>query len=706
MASLSETVSVTAVYPGELSGAVVFGRDAGGRIHHFIANGTAMFGMPAVGEVWTFHGDAEDHPKYGRQVRVVSCHADRPSGKLLVNYLAHGPALKGTGIGLRKAERLWDAFGEELYSILSRKDVSKLSLVLTEETALKLAAAWKDTGEEVDVVRFLARHGFDLRLANRVRDVWPGNAVEKLQENPYRMLAFASWKKVDAISESLGVRKDDPRRLVASVEAILYKRLDAKHTLTPHDLVVRGVSAALGGSNKMLAVTAVERAVGEYAVVPLEDGYQPRGAAFMEKFVADRFRMMLSAPENRQPGLFSDKLGDVVAESIMGFEESHGGTLNVEQRAGIEMAVGNRLSVLTGGAGVGKTTVLRIVNEVCERVGTPVIQMALSGRAAQRLREATGRDALTIARFLHQAGAGKLDLGGEPLLLIDEASMLDLPLTYGIVRAVPERTRLLLVGDSYQLPPIGFGLVFHVLNKSRSVPKVELVHVHRQALSSGIPQIASDVRRGIPPQLPAFAGAEPGVSFVEADAYRMMDGIDHVMAGLKDCEDVQILGATKHGNCGVVNINATFHAINSAGRKSVAGWSFAEGDPVIYLRNDYERELWNGSLGRIDAVNVGGGQTPNTSLSCTFDGAAHTVEVKDFDKIALAYAITVHKAQGSQFERVVVPIIKSRLLDRTLIYTALTRGVEQVVFVGDRTAFNNAIRSPIGAQERMVGFSV
>ena len=168
------------------------------------------------------------------------------------------------------------------------------------------------------------------------------------------------------------------------------------------------------------------------------------------------------------------------------------------------MAVHHPLSVLTGGAGTGKTTVLQVIHDIAEQVGVPVLQMALSGRAAQRLREATGRAASTIAAFLRAAAQGSVHPASEPLIIIDESSMLDLPLMYSLVRALPARARLLLVGDPYQLPPIGFGLIFHVLAASPSVPRVELVEVHRQAQSSGIPQIAREIRHGIVPSLPAL----------------------------------------------------------------------------------------------------------------------------------------------------------------------------------------------------------
>jgi exodeoxyribonuclease V alpha subunit len=319
------------------------------------------------------------------------------------------------------------------------------------------------------------------------------------------------------------------------------------------------------------------------------------------------------------------------------------------------------------------------------------------------MRQTTGRAASTIAAFLRATGQGSTDPESEPLVVIDESSMLDLPLMYSIVRALPVRARLLLVGDPYQLPPIGFGLVFQVLAASLKIPRIELVEVHRQARSSGIPQTAYEIRYGIVPPLPPFAGVCAGVSFIEAGDGEVMDHILNVLAEWRGCDDVQVLAMTKRGTCGIRNINAILHAMASASKLKVEGWGFAEGDPIIYLENDYQKELWNGSLGRIESILPSNGKPV---LLCSLDGARHKILEEDFHRVNLAYAITVHKAQGSQFKRVIVPVVRSRLLDRTLIYTALTRGVEQVVFIGDRDAFDAAVMAPPHSHERQVGFSI
>ena len=308
---------------------------------------------------------------------------------------------------------------------------------------------------------------------------------------------------MDRLARELGMTQDDPRRQVAAVEACLYKRLDAKHTLTPRATLLESVCAAMGMGSNGLARAALDRALAEHAIAATGDGYQPLGAAVMEKTITNYLRELIAGAPGPERNLFSGNLPSIIGEAIANFEKDAGLRRNAGQRRGIEMALHHPLSVLTGGAGAGKTTVLQVIHRIAEQVTVPVLQLALSGRAAQRLREATERPASTIAAFLLVADQEGANPESEPLVIIDESSMLDLPLMYSIVRALPTRTRLLLVGDPYQLPPIGFGLVFQVLATSPNIPRVELVEVHRQTRSSGIPQIARDVRHGFVPCLAA-----------------------------------------------------------------------------------------------------------------------------------------------------------------------------------------------------------
>jgi exodeoxyribonuclease V alpha subunit len=699
------SVVVTGCLPSPLGGAIFTGADASGQTYRFVANFRAVFRAPFKGEIWTIHGSSEHHPKYGKQIQVATGYPDNPSGDLIISFISGNVA----GLGRKKAERLWVSFGEDLYTILAGRDLSKLTGVLTEPTARKLLEWWQNVRDKTEVYKFLSHYGFDVRLANKVCKVWPKDTLQQLLANPYRMMAFSSWVKVDAAAKSLGVGSDDPRRLVGAVEAFLYQRLEEKHTVTPEDVLLDGVHTLLKGGIPSQAELAIRHAVENTAASVSAAGYQPVGAAVMERYVATRIHAMISGDDCVQANLFSAQLDSIIQGAIERLQRERRIQLSHSQASAVRMALSNRVSVLTGGAGVGKTTVLSVIHNACELMGVKVIQMALSGRAVQRMRETTGREAVTIAKYLRLQPAMAPSTQPQVLVIIDEASMLDLPLAFSILRALPATASLLLVGDPYQLPPIGFGLVFHVLTSSQSVPRIELTRVHRQAETNSIPTVAQDIRHGVSPSIPSFTGIAPGVSFIEATRDEVMNHIEYVRDEFQGCDDVQVLGITKRGTSGVASINAIFHSRHAARPLSAGRPSFAPGEPVIHLINDYERHLWNGSLGRVESVTEaepGEKLESKPVMTCNFEGICQDISVEDLRHLDLAYAITVHKAQGSQFKKVIIPIVKSRLLDRTLIYTALTRAVEQAVFIGERRLFDAAVVAPPRSQERMVSLTV
>jgi exodeoxyribonuclease V alpha subunit len=618
-------------------------------------------------------------------------------GRLLVSYLAGNRAFKG--IGVARASALWGQFGGQLYDILERGDAQTLSLILGESIASELITAWSEKQAEGKVIEWLDEHGFNARLAHKVIKIWGAEAVIKLGDNPYRMLAFAPWPTVDATAHSLGISFNDDRRLVAAVEWVCYVRVDARHTVTGNELLIRELRKILK-CGPALASRAISLAKDECAIIEAPDGWQPLGPAVMERYIAERLRTLMNGKAQGQGNLFKRCPPGGELDLLIGDFESHQRLgLADEQRRAVMASFNHSLLVLTGGAGVGKTTTLKAIHEVSERIGRRVIQMALSGRAARQLRETTGREAVTIAAFLNLARNGKLSGADDStLIIIDESSMLDLPLTYRILRSVSPRCGLMLVGDPYQLPPIGFGLVFHMLAASNTIPRVELTRVHRQAASTGIPDVAKAVRSGDPPPLATFSGRRPGVSFIPVDARNILNTIIEVVSDLGGVDEAQILTATKQGTSGVNAINCTFHEILSAGKQHVSHYGFNDGDPVIYLVNDYSKDLTNGSLGRVITVKRG-------TLAVDF---GHTVEPLNqhlSKDLALAYSITVHKSQGSQFPRVIMPVVQNRLLDRTLLYTAITRAVEQVILIGDHDTFSKAVSNPPYAHLRHTGFA-
>lgn len=701
----TKTISLTVTvltYLGQDGSSIFSGQGNDGNKIRVVASNKALPRTPAIGEAWEITGEYREHPQYGRQLHAKRGCYSVPRGRLIVDYLANHPDF--VGIGDAKAKALYEAFGDELVGVLDSGDVEALWSVLTGSMAERLVAAWAEKRAEGAVVSFLDKYGFDIRLANKLRRVWGSQVIEMLELNPYYMLAFTSWRRTDSAARKLGASREDERRLVGAVEAALYERLQDAHTVTPADVLKARIAKLLAGPRGTWGDTsnAIELALAEGAIVGNEqDGYQPIGAAALESRIAERIRSMMAGEVPAQFALFKTEFGpEWLADAIADNEAAQGFRLNAQQREAVLMAATKPFSVLTGGAGVGKTTVLRVVIDIAKRLNLKVLQMALAGRAAKRMSEATGHEAMTIAKFLHQAKEGALEVSPDTLVIVDEASMLDLPTAFRILKYLPDGARLLLVGDPAQLPPIGFGLVFHRLAVSTAVPRVELSEVHRQAAETGIPAIAAAIRGHDVPSLEGYRGRRPGVSFIECSAeafYGQLVQLSGDWAG----DDFQILGAIKEGAMGIETINRLSHL--EWDNECLTGFQFREGEPVIHLINDYERGLMNGTLGRI--VSVSNGELPG--LLINFEGAEHFISASEIsDRLELAYAISVHKAQGSQFRRVAVAVTPSRILDHALVYTALTRGIEQVVFLGDRAAFEQAIRSPALAHLREVAFSI
>ena len=699
------TMLVVSVFPGPRGGAVFFGKDQSGNRVRAVADQAHICRPPQRGETWRIQGTFARHPQFGDQLHVERACPVKPDGRVVAHYITNHPAFRGIGIGAAKVARLRKTFGDGLVTLLDQRDVEKLSQVLGGERAGNLIQRWHENAGEASVIAFLDAHGADVRLATKVLRYWPDRTLEKLQENPYRLLFLAGWPTVDRIASSLGMRWDDQRRLVAAVESVVYARLHSeKDTRVDSAALHAGVLALLGHRDPAAARKAIELAAAEGTIVGDEiDGYQAFGCAVMERFLSSRFQTLIASGGRQDARRESSTL---IEDDIVSFERANDISLNPEQHSAVKMAVEQSFSVVQGGAGVGKTTVLRAVCAAVEARGGRVIQMALAGRAAQRIREATGRDAFTITGVLNRIKQGRLALGIDDLVVIDESSMLDVILVYRLMRALPEHARLLLVGDPFQLPPIGPGLIFHVVASSARVPQQELTQVHRQSAGSGIPAIANEIRRGRVPAFAFFDGPTPGVALIEAASPHISRTVIDIMQSLAVCGEVQVLGVTKRGDAGTETINSAIHKLVAADHPSLPGWGFAETEPVIHLVNDHDRDLFNGSLGRIRRIlpSLAEKGSARQAIECEFDGVLHRFAEDSLDRIELAHAITVHKAQGSQFRRVIIPVVHSRLLDRTLVYTALTRAVDQVVFVGDRRALVAAIEAPPRSQQRQVGF--
>jgi exodeoxyribonuclease V alpha subunit len=650
-----------------------------------------------IGERWEVTGRIRIHSRYGPQVHAERALPVRPQGELLRRFLARNQAFQG--VGEARARRLWDAFGEGLYDLLDAGDVVQVTTVLGADLATSLVEAWRESQGEAKVIRWLEEHKFPVTLATKVLRLWGRDAAEKIAENPYRMLAVAGWARVDAAALDTGADPDCHERRIAAVESVGYRALADKHTAITEPDLLAGVRGLLLCQPET-AREALGLAEADRAVVRITDGlWQPFGPWVMESFVRDRVRERVEAEHSPSGSLFwsrpeDDQITSLVAE----FEAREVLSLTDEQRHAVWLAMTQRFALVLGGAGTGKTSLLKAVRHIQEATGGAIMGVALAGRAAQRLREA-GCPARTLAGFLGALERQEMTLGGGDLIVVDEASMVDLPLAYTLLRRLPPATRVMLVGDPYQLPPIGFGLIFSALADDPAVPKVELTRIHRQAETTGIPTLSRLVREGAMPELPAFAGVGPGVSFLPCHPQDTQAVVIEILGALGGSGETQVLSAIKRGPAGTHGINAAVHILRAAGKP--VWMDLATGDPVIHLENDYEDMVFNGTLGMVEEALPDGARI-------LWDGHDRPMAYRQERREALdlAYAISVHKAQGSQFRRVIIPIFPSRLLDRTLIYTALTRATEQVVVVGDLEALETAVAAPPAHHRRRTGMGV
>lgn len=735
----STTVRVTSVRSRGAGGGCIFAGQildgegdarANGRLLVVVAS-YAVIGDGDVrkGELWRVSGrrqsyayDVNGYRREEEQLVADAATLVRPSGENIVTSLADHPDF--SGIGYVKARKLWDTFGDDLYRILDAGDVESLGRVLAREVAENLAAHWR-TWDQGTIVRWLDCLKIPRVIGRKVVAYYGAEARRKIEDDPYRLIAFeADWSRVDEIARvSFGMQDDDPRRLSGALEEVLYRHLARKHTaatgaqvedrlvtlLSPRGLRGREAQVATADA-RALAARAIASGVTNGAYVRSASQYHPTGVYLMEQYMAERFAAMRCAGAP----MVDD---DTIRAAAGRFRLVNGYSLNREQLAAVRLVVNERLAILTGGAGVGKTTVLRVVCDILEEHGVAVIQMALAGRAARRMRESTGRDAMTIARFLSRSIAGEGLLTDRHCVVIDEASMVDVLTMHAVMRTIPEGARLLLIGDAVQLPPIGPGLVFHALVTADGLrdATARLTSVQRQRADTGIPSVAAVVRTHHWPALPAYTRKQDGVRFLRCPTGHVADMaarvIDVYDALDGDTADVRMLCPTKATGVGTDVLNrlvqeryrthdAPVCYQDGAGRAIMTG--FKQRDRVMWTRNDYTRDLTNGTLGRVIEA-----RPIDDTYRCVvdFEGVRHKLMLDDLDNLVMAYAITVHKAQGSEFERVIIPVFPNHLLDQSLLYTALTRGVRQVVFVGDEEAASAAVRASARAAQRQVGFT-
>lgn len=682
------------------------------------ATSKALLGVPSQGETWFVDGPRTS-TKWGDQIKANFCWRTRPTGKLIIKFLANNCP----GVGQVRAKALWDKFGPDLPAVLTRGDLSEIAPLLSTGPILgvRLASfvvnAWQKAEAEAALATWFQRHGLDdPRAMHLAAKVFGLKATQRLSENPWCLASLISWEKCDAVGlkvmAELGAvhPESSTKRLLGAVDSSLADVLAQGHTMTSKPDFERLLAQKI--KSPKLSSAAVEAGLAAGAVVERDGAYLPPGSAFMEFFVLRELRRLASG--DRVEGVVTpdpDTLQSVLDQLVGGKIE-----LDFEQEQASLHALRAGLSCLVGGAGTGKTTVLRYITRAWHRLGGNVLMATLSGKAALRLSQATGMLAKTLCRVLGELeerkqarDEAKDDLAridAKTLVVVDEASMVDLATFHRLMKHMTPGARLLLAGDPAQLPPIGFGLVFHKLVDDEAITS-HLTTIHRQTEASGIPAVAAAIRRRQMPEFKEYTGKAEGVSFIEAglnEIAGIIEGVTDDLVGFDGRSELLVVTATNGGPAGVVALNRHFHGLYRARTelpelKGHLGQYFCPGEPVIHLRNDYPRGVFNGSLGWVKDLDV-----VKRSLTAVLDGRMVEFDEAQLIDLALAYAITCHKCQGSQAKRVVIPVYKTKLLDPSWLYTAITRAEEQVVLVGSRNEFQKTLERPFAADTRKVGF--
>lgn len=698
-------------------------------------------GEVSKGERWLVSGGiigCERKNFNGYRITEITIEADAPlikereSGDLIINLVAKNPKFKRLGeVRMRK---LWNKYGNAIYEILDCGDLKTLSKDLGVDDAAGFIEAWHEHVSGA-TISFLSTHGIPLWLSHKVISYHGANAKAALEEDPYRLLSFtASWSTVDALARrQFHVPADDPRRLRAAIEEGLYRLMDKKgHTCVPSHLLKPHLRRLLENGNQEEQILQIEDVLADNAgngayIVTDDQHYWPTGAYIMEEYLAQKIAEMVATPDALSPSLFLSCFSESEVDHFIGeFEEEErvrqkkSFFLNKGQRIAVHNCVNNQFSLITGGAGTGKTTVLRCLYYVLSKAQYSICQMALSGRAAKRMHTATGISATTIAGYLRNSNDIQNKLGQFAYYIIDEASMLDISTTYQIFRSLPQdrNIRIVMVGDPYQLPPIMAGLVLHILAEDDRIPAAHLTESKRQEEITGIPAVANSIRNGF---LPVLLPDSTGVRFISCPDEEILSKTLELFA--ENSSDTQILCATKScSRSGTKAINAACSEQFSKGNRELmvrsdaiqgaSGYSgLREKDRVMFTKNDYVRGVTNGLLGFITEVYDEPRQIELYEEPAIAKGEFEGVEVEIFESdvigkgaiLELGYAATVHKAQGSQWPRVLVPVRRSRNLDRTLLYTAITRAENEVVVVGDINVLRMAVEGMPIPHMRTVG---
>lgn len=661
---------------------------------------------PTPGEIIKMKGEWTNHPKFGQQFKIVFCQTTTPASVYgIQKYLGSG-LIKG--IGPVMAKRIVSMFGKDTLDIIET-NIEKLAEVVGIGAGRigKIKKAWQDQKEIRVVMIFLQTHGVSSGYAAKIFKQYGNAAIKIVEENPYRLamdIFGIGFITADKIAEKMGFAKDSLVRAEAGVLYVLNQlAADQGHVYYPEQRLIEESQTILEIEADIIQKAILNLADGKKVTID-EKPYLDHKAVYLSHFylaesqAAGRLKSLINAAQKIR------KMD--IDKAIPWVQEKLSITLAEKQIEAVESAVGQKVMIITGGPGTGKTTIINAVLRIFAAVKAKILLAAPTGRAAKRMTESTGHEAKTIHRLLEfnmkKGGFQKND--ETPLdcdiLIIDEASMIDIILMHHLLKAVPVSATLILVGDVNQLPSVGPGNVLKDVIESGEITVVELNEIFRQAKESSIIINAHRINQGFLPEAQTSKDKLSDFYFIQQEEpEKALETILNLIKeriparfGFDPVDEVQVLSPMNRGIVGVTNLNVELQKVLNPREDGVSrgGKMFRIGDKVMQIRNNYDKDVFNGDIGKIFHINQ-----EEQEVTVLYDDRQVAYEFSDMDELVPAYAITVHKSQGSEYPAVVIPVMMTHymMLQRNLIYTAITRGRKLVVVVGTKKALAIGVKN-------------
>lgn len=649
--------------------------------------------VPA-GSVLLCEGDWKVDKRYGSQFVAQTWEEVMPATLYgIEKYLGSGLV---KGIGPKFAQLIVSRFGLDTIEIIET-DIKRLYEVpgIGQKRVEKIAESWEKQKDIKNVMLFLQGYGVSTAYAAKIYRQYGKESIDTVKTNPYK-LADDIWgigfKTADTIASKMGYEKNDLRRLKSGVTYTLSHMAEEGNVYAEEEQLVKSAIELLDADENPVRQAISEMLQSEDLIADAEAIYMPP-FYYAEVGTANRLNKLLDCVEG---SLFK------IIPDISVISKQTGVEYDEVQAEAIREAVSSKVMVLTGGPGTGKTTTTQGIIAVLKAMGLRILLAAPTGRAAKRMSEATGMEAKTIHRLLeYNPKDGYKRNDDNPLegdaLIVDECSMIDLLLMNNLMKAIPAGMRLVLVGDIDQLPSVGAGNVLRDIIDSKRIPVIRLTRIFRQAQESRIVMSAHAINKGVFPD--TSNGKNTDFFFIQQeDPEQAVDTIVKLVkerlpnAYKRPTSDIQVLTPMQRGVVGAANLNMALQTVLNPGQVSLnrSGYSFRQGDRVMQLRNNYDKEVFNGDLGYIERVDM-----EDRTLFVCFDGRTVEYDVSELDELTLAYATTIHKSQGSEYPIVVMPVLMTHyvMLQRNLIYTGITRAKKICVLVGTKKALSFAIRN-------------